>query len=245
MVNQYFDKIIELLSVLKEQEKENLQIAAQKIAECIQLDGIIHVFGCGHSHMLAEEVFYRSGGLVPINPILIEDLMLHKGAVRSSKIERQNDFADKFMTHTDIKAKDVVIVVSNSGRNPVPVDVAQYAKDKGSFVIGITSSAYANSQPSRHSQGHYLLDIVDLVIDNHIEVGDALIHHQNSGVSYGSGSTVIGTTIINNIIVEAVNIMIENDSNPPLFKSGNIDGTDEHNKQLIKRYKDRIPLLEK
>ena len=107
-------------------------------------EGIVHVFGCGHSHMLGEEVFYRAGGLAPVRVIFHEPAMLHEGAVTSSAIERKNDYAVTFMKEEDIRPTDVVIVVSTSGKNPVPIDVALYAKQQGADVIGIGSSNAGN-----------------------------------------------------------------------------------------------------
>ncbi|MBZ5752622.1 MULTISPECIES: SIS domain-containing protein [Metabacillus] len=245
MFNQYFQKLKELLNSVEKEEKESIKKAAQEIATCIQQDGIVHVFGCGHSHMLGEELFYRAGGLVPISPILIEDLMLHKGAVRSSQLEKEGDFSEQFMANVRIQPEDVVIVASTSGRNPVPIDVAEIAKKQGAFVIGITSPRYARSQPSRHKTGMYLYNSVDLAIDNHIEVGDALMKQNSLDVPFGTGSTVIGTAIVNGIMVEAVKVMVENHFNPPIFKSGNVDGAEEHNRKLINKYKNRIPMLER
>lgn len=244
MLEQYLQKLKELLGAIEKEEKAGLKKAAQKVAQCIQDNGIIHVFGCGHSHMLGEELFYRAGGLVPISPILIEDLMLHKGAVRSSQLEKQNDFAVPFMANVPIQPEDMVIVVSTSGRNPVPIDVAEIARKQGAFVMAITSPSYAKSQASRHKSGKYLYNSVDLYIDNHIEVGDALMKKEGFDVSFGSGSTIVGMAIINGIMVEAIQIMIENHFTPPVFLSGNIDGAEEHNRELINKYKDRIPMLE-
>jgi uncharacterized phosphosugar-binding protein len=245
LFNLYFSKLKEILSLIEKDENENLKKAAKKVAKCIQKDGIVHVFGCGHSHMLGEELFYRAGGLVPINPILIEDLMLHKGAVRSSQLEKENDFAEQFMKNVKIQPQDVVIVASTSGRNPVPIDVAEIAKNKGAFVISVTSYVYTKTVKSRHKNGKYLYHTADLSIDNHIKVGDALMEHESIGVNFGSGSTVVGTAIVNGIMVEAIRIMIENNFEPPIFKSGNADGAEEHNRDLINKYKGRIPMLEK
>ncbi len=217
--------------------------AAQKVADKIQAGGIVHLFGCGHSHILTEEVFYRAGGLVPISPIFVEPLMLHEGAVRSSQLERQNGYAQAFMDKQDIRAGDVMVVISTSGRNPVPVDVAQHARNKGAYVIGITSIAYSQSQPSRHESGKHLYNSVDLVIDNHAVKGDALLTHDKVAIPFGPSSTVVGATILNAILANAIEIMAENGFEPPIFLSGNIDGSDEHNQRLIEQYQDRIPLL--
>ncbi|RIW34664.1 sugar isomerase domain-containing protein [Bacillus salacetis] len=243
MLHSYFRELKALLNKVEENEKESIKKAACKIAGCIQGNGIVHVFGCGHSHIIGEELFYRAGGLVPISPILVEDVMLHKGAVRSSQLEKDEQFAEKIMSHVDIRSNDVVIVVSTSGRNPVPIDVAEMAKSGGAFVIGITSLRYSKTQSSRHHSGHFLSDSVDLVIDNHVEVGDALMKADELETPFGTGSTVIGTAIANGMMAEAVDEMIKSGFRPPIFKSGNVDGAEEHNRLLIEQYKDRIPML--
>ncbi|MED1673697.1 SIS domain-containing protein [Pallidibacillus thermolactis] len=243
MLTHYFNKVEERLRVVLENEREKLMKAAEKVAEVIQNGGIVQMFGCGHSHILTEEVFYRAGGLVPIKPILFEPLMLHDGAIRSSQLERQNDYAELFLEKEDIRANDVVFVISTSGRNPVPIDVAQYAKEKGAFVIGITSLEYSKSQPSRHKSGKYLLNVVDLVINNHSVPGDAILTHDKVKVPFAPTSTVVGATILNSVLANGIEIMAESNVEPPIFLSGNLEGADQHNKSLIKKYEKRIPLL--
>ncbi|MEH7387316.1 SIS domain-containing protein, partial [Bacillus sp. JJ1521] len=242
-LTQFFEKVKGRLNIVESTEKENLQKAAVKVAEAIQNGGIIQLFGCGHSHILTEEVFYRAGGLVPIKPIFIEPLMLHEGALRSSQLERQNDYIGEFLDGQEIKPGDVVFVLSTSGRNPVPVDVANVAKTKGAYVIGITSLEYSQSQPSRHKSGKHLYNSVDLVIDNHSVKGDAILSYEKVPVPFGPTSTVIGAVLLNAIFAEAIKIMADNGFEPPVFLSGNIDGADQHNQEVIKKYQERIPLL--
>ncbi|MGG1677945.1 SIS domain-containing protein [Neobacillus sp. NRS-1170] len=243
MLTQYFAKAKEKIEQVENSEIENLKKAAEKVAEAIQNGGIVQLFGCGHSHILTEEVFYRAGGLVPIKPILVEPLMLHEGALRSSQLERQNDLAEGFLKDQDFRPKDVVFVISTSGRNPVPVDVAQEAQKKGAFVIGITSMEYSQSQPSRHKSGRHLYNSVDLVIDNHSAKGDAALSYEKVAAPFAPTSTVVGTVILNAIFAEAIKIIADNGNEPPIFLSGNIDGSDEHNNRLVEQYRSRIPLL--
>lgn len=236
----YFSHIHELLQKVEANESEAMSKAAEKIAYSIKQDGIVHLFGCGHSHMLTEETFYRAGGLVPVHPILHEPLMLHEGAIQSSTLERKNNYAEQFMEEQGIQPGDVMIVFSNSGRNPVPIDVAQIAKKKGAFLIGVTSITYAESQPSRHVNGKYLHKVVDIVIDNHAPTGDAVLSHPKVAVNYGPSSTVIGAAIINNVLAESITKLAEENIDPPVFLSGNLEGADQHNEKLINKYKDRI-----
>ncbi|GAB6259436.1 SIS domain-containing protein [Peribacillus sp. N1] len=240
-MNSYFEEVQALLTIVEEQEKQSIKESVEHIAKAVMSDGLIHLFGSGHSHILTEEVFYRAGGLAAIRPIFVEDLMLFKGASRSSQLERQNDLSEKFMHDEDIRPGDVCIVISSSGVNPVPIDVATIAKEKGAFVIGLTSPEYAKSCPSRHKQKHYLHDVVDLVIDNHIAKGDTLLKSNN--IPFGSGSTVVGAVLLNMIFTQVIQTIIESGETPPVFLSSNIEGADEHNQKIIAKYKTRIPQL--
>ncbi|PTM57632.1 SIS domain-containing protein [Desmospora activa] len=242
MIEAYFAKVDLLLKQILESEQDVIRQGAERVAEAIQQGGLIHLFGCGHSHLLTEEVFYRAGGLVPIHPILHEPLMLHEGALSSSKLERQNDYAAKFMEQEDIGKEDVVIVISTSGRNPVPIDVALIAKDRGAYVIGITSADYAQV-PSRHKSGKLLYQCVDLSIDNHIPKGDALLSHPEVEVPFGSGSTVVGAAILQGMFAETIQMMAERGFTPPILLSGNNEGADEHNQRLVAQYRGRISNL--
>lgn len=243
MLSEYFKQAQNRLVLVEKNEKQAMLTAAGKVAAAIQSGGIIQLFGCGHSHILTEEVFYRAGGLVPIKPIFVEPLMLHEGAVQSSQLERQNDYAKGFLKEQDFGSEDVVFVISTSGRNPVPVDVALAARAKGAFVIGLTSLEYSSSQPSRHQTGKHLFNSVDLVIDNHSVSGDAILEYEGVDVRFGPTSTVVGAAILNAVFAEAIKKMADAGFEPPIFLSGNIDGADAHNTKLIDKYSGRIRLL--
>jgi uncharacterized phosphosugar-binding protein len=243
MFESYLEHVHQLLDKVKQEEESNIIDAATKIADCIESGGIVHIFGCGHSHILGEELFYRAGGLAPVRVIFHEPLMLHEGAVSSSQNERENDYAHTFMDKEDIRHNDIVIVISTSGKNPVPVDVAMISKEKGAYVIGLTSSNY-QFESSQHRSGKLLYQVVDLVLDNHIPKGDAMMKHSSSSVSFGSASTIVGAAILNSIFIEVTNLLIENGYNPPpVFISGNVNGADKHNEKIVKKYRDRIPLF--
>lgn len=243
MLATYFTKLQEKLQLVMESEAKSMEMVAVKIAESIKQGGIIQLFGCGHSHILTEEVFYRAGGLAPIKPILIEPLMLHEGAVKSSQLERTNNYAVSFMKKQDIKPKDLVIVISTSGINPVPIDVALLAKEKGAFVVGICSFDYTKGQTSRHKNGKFLADVVDIALNNFSVKGDAILTHEKVGVPFAPSSTVIGAAMLNGILAEAIKKMVDDGFEPPIFLSGNIAGADEHNHLLIQKYSKRIELL--
>ncbi|RHW42745.1 sugar isomerase domain-containing protein [Neobacillus notoginsengisoli] len=243
MINQYFKKVGEIFQDVLASEEAVMEEAAERIAEAIMGGGIIQLFGTGHSHMLAEEVFYRAGGLVPVKPIFVEPLMLHEGAFRSSELERVSDYASKIVKEQDIRPGDVVFIISNSGRNSVPIEFAVKAREKGAFTIALISLATAKSQPSRHSSGKHLHQFVDLVLDNHIVAGDAGLSSSNVKVPFAATTTVVGSAILNATFAKAITLMADKGFEPPIFLSGNIDGGDDHNKKQVEKYKTRIPLL--
>lgn len=243
LIAQYFNQIKKYVNKVEEKESGTLERAANIIAQQISRGGILYLFGCGHSHLLAEEVFYRAGGLAPIYPILVEDVMLHRGAMRSSYLERQGDWIQEHLQKVDIGEQDICIVISTSGVNPVPIDVAQFAKNRGAFTIGLTSTQYSQKGVSRHRSGLRLAQVVDLVIDNHVPPGDAVLQYERVPVSFGPISTIIGVTILHAILSQVTVILGCMDKEVPVFQSGNLPGTDQHNKKLVQMYLERIPHL--
>ena len=240
MIENYFSQIREQLSTVEAQESSQMEACAKAIANTLTQDGVIHLFGCGHSHLLSLEVYYRAGGLVPLRPILHEPVMLHEGALRSSELERTNDYASTFLANENIQPEDTVIVISTSGRNPVPIDVALHAKTAGAAVAGLTSVAYSSAQPSRHKDGFRLMDVVDIVLDNHAPPGDALLTHPDIPTPFASSSTAVGTAMLQAAIARAIEITADRGETPPIFASGNADGGDAQNEQWLHKYRDRL-----
>lgn len=240
MFFEYFGHIHRLLAIVEQKEREKVLLAAEKVAECMRQNGLVHIFGCGHSHLLAEEVFYRAGGLVPVKPILIEPLMLHEGAIQSSQLEKKEGYVQMFLAKETFAPNDVAFVVSTSGCNPVPIDVALWAKERGAYVIGVTSLAYSQSLPTLHSSGKRLAECVDLVIDNHSVAGDAILTHPAIPVSFAPTSTIVGAAILHAIFAEATIRLAEEGVTPPIFLSNHLPGGKEHNEKWIRQYRDRI-----
>jgi uncharacterized phosphosugar-binding protein len=243
MITAYFDRIRELLRAVEREEAAAMEAAARAVARCVAAGGVIHAFGCGHSHILCEEIFYRAGGLACIHPIFDTGLMLNEGALRSSDLERMVGYGATLMKREDIRPGEVLFVVSTSGRNPVPVEVALAGKEKGATVVAVTSRAYSGSQPPRHPSGKKLMDVGDIVIDNHVPPGDAILSLPGLRTPFGPGSTVVGAAILNGILARAVQLMTEAGVEPPVFFSGNLEGTDAHNRALAERYRPRVPAL--
>ncbi|MBX0357145.1 sugar isomerase domain-containing protein [Halobacillus sp. Nhm2S1] len=208
---------------------------SDRFSRIIQAGGVIHTFGCGHSSLLAQEVFYRAGGLVPVHPIMIEELMLHRGARQASENERKSGVVQPYLIKEDLQKKDAVLIISTSGRNPAPIETAIYCRGIGLYTVALTSLCYKESQPSRHSSNQRLEDVVDDVIDMEVPVGDTII--QKGDRSYSPVSSVVGAGILHELMTRTIEGIAENGDTPPIFKSGNIDGSDQHNQAMMKAYK--------
>lgn len=237
-----FTKIVkELIDVVYKEEYQNIKASAKLIFESIKEKGLLHVFATGHSHMMAEELFYRAGGLVTVNPILRPFLMQHEGAISSTKFERLPGIAKVLWDGLDVNPNDPFIVVSNSGINAVPIEFAQIAREKGHKVIVITSVESSKKLKSRSLDNKHLYECGDIVIDNHVPHGDGVINTKYGNI--GAVSSIVLSYIAQSLVLEIVNLYIENSLIPPIYMSANIDGGDEHNKKLYEEYKKRVKSL--
>ena len=194
--------------------------------------GDVHLFGTGHSHLLAEEPFYRAGGLVRVRPILFDGLMLHAGASLGTTLERLDGLAEALLAHHPIRPGDVLIVISNSGGNAVTSQMARAAQGLGATVIALTSLQHARSDHARHSSHPRLHEIADITIDNHGVTGDAAVEIQGMASPVGPTSTVAGAAVINAIVVEAVALIAERGTPPEVYLSSNVEGGDDVNARL-------------
>ncbi len=239
---RYRDTVFEKLQKAFRQEKE-ISIASKWIANAIMNQGWIYTSGTGHSHMLAEEIFYRAGGFARVIPILDPDLMLHKDASGSTEVERREGYAATLFQPYTITPKDVFIISSNSGRNSVSVEMAQIARERGAKVIVITNYAHSKSVDSRHSSGLKLFQVCDIFLDTFGEIGDASIDLDGLHTNVGATSTVVGAALLNAMMVQAAAFALESGTVPEVFNSSNSDEGESHNETLISKYKADIKIL--
>lgn len=239
MVESYYRTIVDIISKIKNTQKERITQTAKIVTKVIENDGIIYIFGCGHSHLIGLDCFYRSGGLANVSAMLDTDLMLHNGAAKSSKMEKMSGIAESVFERYCITEKDVLIIVSTSGKNAVPCEMAKTAKHHGIPNIAVVSSAYFDDEASTPK----LYEFADIYIDNCVPHGDAVMSITGTDVKMGSVSTVASSFVIQSVLLEAAETAAKHGVKPPVYKSGNIEGGAEYNKQLIKRYLPRIKHL--
>ncbi len=241
-INVYFENLSALLNKTLETQKNSMEESAQRIADCFRHGGMLYTFGTGHGHLLALEIFYRAGGMARVCPILDEKLMLHISAAGSTLEERKEEWLPILLEKYPIKAGDVLISISNSGRNAVPVLLAEEARKRGAYVIALTSMQHTQAVTSRNSRNLRLFEVADLVLDNGGVLGDASFKAAD-GSMVGPTSTAIGAAILQAIVCRVKELSLAEGFEADFFKSSNVDGGDEWNEQLIARYQDSIPGL--
>jgi uncharacterized phosphosugar-binding protein len=230
---RYLAEASRLVERLAGDEWASLSAAAGLVADALARGGSVHAFGTGHSHMLAEELFYRAGGLVRVKPILFEGLMLHAGAELSTSLERLPGVAAALLEQHPIASGDVLIVASNSGGNAVVREMAGLAHARGIPVIAIVSRAHASSGSARAAGDTNLQDVADVVIDNGGAPGDAAVAIDGFAQRVGPTSTVVGAAALNAIVAEAAERLVAQGIQPDVFLSSNVEGGDDVNARLL------------
>lgn len=232
----YLDYVINKLNKLKESQKEKIEEAAGFIADSCIAGGRFYVFGSGHSHMVAEEIYIRAGGLAFVKAILEPSFMLHEMPNKSTYLERLDGYSSALLKLYKVEQKDTLMVISNSGRNPVPVEMVLEGKKIGCKVIAVTSMEHSGGVSSRHHSGLNMYQAADVTIDNCADFGDAAYRVEGVETPTGPTSDIMGTAIAQALIVTAVGAMAQRGFEPPIFKSSNIDGADEYNNMLFDKY---------
>ncbi|NMB08424.1 MAG: SIS domain-containing protein [Tissierellia bacterium] len=236
---KYFNAVEDLVKEIKETQMDNINKAAEVFAKTIKEDKIIHVFGTGHSHMIGIEMFARAGGLANVEAMLDNTILTNFGAQRGGSIERLSGLAEIIWDDYKIEEGDIILIVSNSGRNAVPIEMAMLAQEKGIYTIALTSLKHSKNVESRHESGKRLFELADLVIDNCAPKGDGLLDFD--GIQSGASSTISGSIVVNSIVAETLDILSKEGHKLPVYVSQNVDGY--NNDDLYKKYENRIKHL--
>jgi uncharacterized phosphosugar-binding protein len=224
-------------------QTENIGRAAELVVEAIELDGIMQVFGTGHSRSIAMEIAGRAGGLVPASALSIKDLVMYGGTtpadILDPTIERDPELAKRILDLADTRPADVFIIASNSGGNGSVVELARLAKERGHPVIAVTSLAHTQHVGSRHPSGKRLFEIADVVIDNCGVFGDASLPLPTGG-AIAATSSLTGVLIAQMLVAEVCGRLLRMGREVPVLISANVPGGDEHNEAVNQRYGGRV-----
>ncbi|MFF9277806.1 SIS domain-containing protein [Streptomyces griseosporeus] len=240
--DQFFDAAIGLLQRVRDEEGAAIEAAGALLADTVAAGGRLFAFGAGHSSLAAQDVVYRAGGLALMNLLAVPgvvgvDVM---PATLGSALERVDGLAAAVLDSSPLRAGDVLVIVSLSGRNALPVEMAVNARALGVRVIGVTSVAYATETKSRHSSGTFLKDHCDIVLDSKIAVGDAELTLDSVPAPFAPASTVVTAALLQAVVATAAGALADRGIEPPLLRSGNVDGGHEWNGRIMEQYRDRI-----
>jgi len=236
---KYFMAVEDVLRRIRETQFESISKAAEKVADTAMKGGVVHLFGTGHSFLVCQEAHLKAGGLACCHAVM--ECNLIGRSMESMHLERLEGYGKVIFQRVNVTENDTVVVVSGSGVNPAPIEFALEGKERGLPVIAITSINFSRNAPSRHPTGKRLFEVADIVVDSCVPLGDAVIEVKGTPQKVGPVSTIAMMTIVETIIVQAVEKMVERGFEPPIFLSANIPGGDKHNLSLINRYKAKIP----
>lgn len=234
LAETYYGRANEMLAHAWTANASTLARLAPVIGASLARGGVLHTFGSGHSELIAREIIGRAGGLVCISGIIdstagfIENLV----GYGTRLIERHD-------RQYQLLPGETIIVISNSGKNSSPIEVAQYAKKKGLIVVGLTALAMSTTTATVHPSGQRLHEIADHVLDNGGVPGDTIIEVRD-GVMSGPTSTFIGCSLLNWLMLSVVEWLKVNGHPLPILRSQNMPNAIEHNRQVGEKYKARL-----
>lgn len=223
----YLNSAIQAIKSLRDSQSDVIREAAKMVGDAIANGKHIYTFGSGHSQLLAREVTERAGGLVPV---------YHLPDPTWGMVERLEGYGEKLLEQYPIQSGEVLFVISNSGRNPEPIEFAKGAKEIGLKLIVVTSLNHSKEVESRHSSGRKLYEFGDIVLDTGTPKGDAVVGFEDFSTKAGALSTILGAAMLNAVMVDAIQYLLDQGIEPPVLISANVDGSDEHNAELMARY---------
>ncbi|MGJ5827121.1 SIS domain-containing protein [Streptomyces ossamyceticus] len=239
---RFLDAAIGLVERVRDEEADSVAAAGKLVADTVVDGGRLFAFGAGHSSLAAQDLVYRAGGLALMNLLAVPGAVGVDvtPATLGSALERVDGLATAVLDSSPLRAGDLLIVISLSGRNALPVEMARHARELGVKVIGVTSVAYATATTSRHSSGTFLKDHCDLVLDSKIGVGDAELTHDAVPAPFAPASTVVTSALLQAVMATAAADLADRGVQPPLLRSGNVDGGLDWNDHVFREYGDRI-----
>ncbi len=241
---KYFKTMQEVVEKAYDSQGEQLEKAARVLAECTKNNGLIHLFGSGHSSLMTEDVFWRAASLANTHAIFESSVAGINEITKTSKIEKLEGLGNILVQYNHVEKPDVMICLSNSGNNAVTNDVALECKKKGVTVIAFTNIEYADQLTTQHSSGKKLKDIADIVIDNCSLIGDAAVKLDGLEMKVGATSTIPVAFMLQALMVQTCEYLLEEGIKPDVWYNGHLayesEDVKKHNEELAEKYYRRV-----
>jgi uncharacterized phosphosugar-binding protein len=237
MTDLYINRLAELMQRSSQVNAVAFEKVSTRLAETLQNNGLVHLYGSGHSVLPVQEAFPRYGSYVGFNPLTDPRVMWHNvlgaGGVRELLwLERTEKYAEKFLDHQPLNAGDCIIIYGHSGRNASGIDVALYAKKRGLFVVAITSKANLD-KPATHTSGKRLADAADAVIDTCAPIEDAIVPIAGWSRPVSGSSTVLAMIATHELIARTADELSKRGVELPTFASPTIAGVTLYDTDVI------------
>lgn len=236
MLRQFETKINEILHTFVMTQEKNLGSAALAVVDALEKGCSFYAIGTGHSHMVGEEFYARAGGLACVKLIAPMELTLGEHPLKSTKIERIAEYAQVILTQYKLKAGDVLLISSNSGRNAMIVELALECRRRGVTAIGFTNMTHSRQVTSRHTSGKRLFEVCDIVLDNCGCEGDAAMDIPGVRGKMGASSSLVGMFMAQSLGMEIAREMAKRGMEVPVFLSANVDAGDDWNQKIMEEY---------
>ncbi len=230
-IDRYQAVATEILDKVFTAQREQMAQVADAWAQAIQADKLAYTFGSGHSRYIAGELYWRAGGLAAV--MLIED-------PTNGLAERLEGYAAQFMAGYNIQPGDLLFVISNSGINPVPVEVAEIGKQAGATVVAVTSLSHSQATASRVASGRKLYQVADYVLDTMGVYGDAAVPLPEVEWRVAPVSTLVSVAMLNAIVAQTAGNLLAAGVTPPVLVSANVPEGDALNQRLSDKYWQRL-----
>lgn len=240
-INKFHSHVKEILDKIVATQGENISKAVELMKQTYLEGHNLFAFGPGHAGMFAEEMFYRAGGLVIANPIFSAGVNCEARPITmTTAFEQMPGYGKVVLENSPVKMGDCLIIHSVAGRNPIVIEMAQKAREKGIRVIGVVNMDYASRVTSKDPSGKMLQEVCEVVIDTCGDYGDAFLEIAGLEQKVGPTSSIIGSFIANLLSIEMMVALLEEGEMPPVFQSANVDGGGIYNQNLMEKYKERI-----
>ena len=232
---QFYNHLHGLFDEVKDKNQDALKTLGAVIGKSIGTGGVLHTFGSGHSGILAQELVHRAGGLVPVSAIVDPT-----GGWTETLTGYGTELVKRHYYNYELLSGETIIVISNSGKNPCPIEVALACRELGLTVAAVTSLTMSRNAKSGHPCGKRLFEVADHVLDNGGEIGDAAMTIPGHPDKVGPTSTLSGALLLNLLLMEVIEYLSLNNLPVPVLRSANMPGAREYNAEISAPYKHRL-----
>jgi len=238
---EYLTRITDILSRIRDTQKDNIDNAAQQFAESIASGGRVYMFGSGHSVIPVLDIFPRYGSFIGFYPIYDPRLMWFNvvgpgGARELLWLEQREGYAKIVLSSYDLSPKDSLLLFSHGGLNAAAIEMGIEAAKSGVRIVSVSSLSNYRQAPARHSSGKKLADVSDVAIDNCVPPEDALIAADGIPERFAAGSTVAAVSIAMTLVAETGRLLVGSGHRPSTFVSPNVGLPPNHNEEVFREY---------